>query len=103
MLVQNNFDQLDKWVICRVFLKNKGGAKIDNHEITMETYENNKNRINAAARDQIQPRFLDLNARDTTFFDTVSSCSSSFPSSSGITDISSNEEDHAHGSSRNFF
>ncbi|KAJ6410473.1 hypothetical protein OIU84_007257 [Salix udensis] len=79
---QNSSYQLDKWVVCRVFLKNKGGTR---HEIS-ETCTNNHAR-------RAQPGL----------FDSVSSHSSSSSNSSSITDISSNEEDDELSSSHNFF
>ncbi|KAJ6676433.1 NO APICAL MERISTEM PROTEIN EXPRESSED [Salix viminalis] len=79
---QNSSYQLDKWVVCRVFLKNKGGTR---NEI-VETCTNNHAR-------RTQPGL----------FDSVSSYSSSSSNSSSITDISSNEEDDELSSSHNFF
>ncbi|XP_011023926.1 PREDICTED: NAC transcription factor 25-like [Populus euphratica] len=89
---QNSSYQLDKCVVCRVFLKNKGGTR---NEI-IETCTNNNAR-------RTQPRFFDSMARDKVVFYSVSSSSSSSSNSSSITDISSNEEDAEQSSRHNFF
>ncbi|KAF9668071.1 hypothetical protein SADUNF_Sadunf15G0089200 [Salix dunnii] len=88
----NSSYQLDKWVVCRVFLKNKGGTR---SKIT-ETCTNNHAR-------RTHPGLFDFMARDEIVFDSVSSHSSSSSNSSSITDISSNEEDDELSSSHNFF
>ncbi|KAG6746211.1 hypothetical protein POTOM_050735 [Populus tomentosa] len=84
--------QLDKWVVCRVFLKNKGGTRNG----IIETFTNNKAR-------RTQPRLFDFMARDEVVFYSVSSSSSSSSNSSSITDISSNEEDDEQSNSHSFF
>ncbi|KAG5234292.1 NAC transcription factor [Salix suchowensis] len=71
----NSSFQLDKWVVCRIFLKKKAQGA--------------------------QPRLFDFMARDETVFDSVSSSCSS--SSNHADFISSNEQDHEQSSSRNFF
>ncbi|KAG6754243.1 hypothetical protein POTOM_042264 [Populus tomentosa] len=85
----NSSLQMDKWVVCRIFLKNKGAATT---EIT-ETRTND----NVGGT---QPRLFDFTGRDEIVFDPVSSACSS---SSSLAGISSNEQDHEQSSSRNFF
>ncbi|KAJ6358646.1 hypothetical protein OIU76_000377 [Salix suchowensis] len=87
---QNSSFQLDKWVVCRIFLKKKGTATA---EMT-ETWTNENDR-------GAQPRLFDFMARDETVFDSVSSSCSS--SSNHADFISSNEQDHEQSSSQNFF
>ncbi|KAJ6869290.1 NAC domain-containing protein 83-like [Populus alba x Populus x berolinensis] len=89
---QNSSYQLDKWVVCRVFLKNKGGTR----KGIIETCTNNNAR-------RTQPRLFDFMARDEVVFYSVSSSSSSSSNSSSITDISSNEEDDEQSNSHSFF
>ncbi|KAJ6888998.1 NAC domain-containing protein 83-like isoform X1 [Populus alba x Populus x berolinensis] len=86
---QNSSLQMDKWVVCRIFQKNKGAATT---EIT-ETRTND----NVGGT---QPRLFDFMGRDEIVFDPVSSACSS---SSSLAGISSNEQDHEQSSSRNFF
>ncbi|KAF9671751.1 hypothetical protein SADUNF_Sadunf12G0080900 [Salix dunnii] len=81
----NSSFQLDKWVVCRIFLKNKGTATAE----TTETCTNENDR-------GTQPRLFDFMARDEMVFDSVSSSCSS---SSSPADFSSNEHDHEQSSS----
>ncbi|EEF51724.1 transcription factor, putative [Ricinus communis] len=92
----NSLNQLEKWVLCRIFFKNRSTER--NGE-TIQTCNDNK--VNNAV--VIQPRFIDFMKTDKIVWDSVS-CSSSSSSSSSITEVSSSGEDHEESSSsRNFF
>ncbi|KDP22568.1 hypothetical protein JCGZ_26399 [Jatropha curcas] len=86
--VQNSFNQLEKWVLCRIFLKKRNSEIIEDCR---------NGRINNA-----EPRFYDFMTRDNASFDSVSSSSNC----SSITDEASSSGEDFDGetsSSHNFF
>ncbi|KAG8638622.1 NAC domain-containing protein 83-like [Manihot esculenta] len=93
---QNSCDEIEKWVLCRIYLKKRNSEIDENCE---------DERVENAAVTYDQRRFFYFTRRDEIVFDSVSSSSSS-SSSSGITEVSSNGEDldeESSSSSCNFF
>lgn len=96
MFLQNSCDEIEKWVLCRIYLKKRNSEIDENCE---------DERVENAAVTYDQRRFFYFTRRDEIVFDSVSSSSSS-SSSSGITEVSSNGEDldeESSSSSCNFF
>ncbi|KAB1217505.1 hypothetical protein CJ030_MR4G028386 [Morella rubra] len=85
--LQNSFDQVEKWVICRIFLK--PGSAINNNVIIQSSGVNKVENIGTA-----QPRLLDFRRGYEIDLDRVSSSCSSSSSSRSITEVSSREADH---------
>lgn len=96
LFLQNSCDEIEKWVLCRIYLKKRNSEIDENCE---------DKRVENAAVTYDQRRFFYFTRRDEIVFDSVSSSSSS-SSSSGITEVSSNGEDldeESSSSSCNFF
>lgn len=96
--LQNSSDQIEKWVLCRIFLKKR------NSEIDQACKDD---RVENVAVKSHMHRFFYFTRKDNIGFDFVSSSSSS-SSSSVITEVSSNgedldEESNSSSSSRNIF
>lgn len=90
--LQDSFNQLENWVLCRIFLKKRSTTKAE-----YEIIHSSENFVGT------QPRFYDFMMRDKIVLGSVSSSSSS-SRPSGITDeVSSSGEDHEGGSNRNIF
>ncbi|KAJ9140124.1 hypothetical protein P3X46_030806 [Hevea brasiliensis] len=94
---QNSSDQIEKWVLCRIFLKKR------NSEIDQACKDD---RVENVAVKSHMHRFFYFTRKDNIVFDFVSSSSSS-SSSSVITEVSNgedlDEESNSSSSSRNIF
>ncbi|KAF5476508.1 hypothetical protein F2P56_003256 [Juglans regia] len=98
---QNSLDQLDNWVLCRIFSK-KGST--ENNDVIIQTSSENKTLKNVVDVMAQQPRLFDFMMEyKTDDLGPVSSSSSSSSSSStiSITQVSSSGANHEEGSACN--
>ncbi|KAL1808795.1 hypothetical protein ACET3Z_025785 [Daucus carota] len=111
--IQSQQGQMENWVLCRIFLKKRGSAKIEDNEVTQPQPKLQSQNINIAAeavagpapssrKKNNSPVFYDFMTKQrTTDLNLAPALSSS--GSSGITEASSNQsgEDHEESSSCN--